>query len=128
MLSRQCHRTNVYRPVTKCGMRAKDMVTLITIRVAIRAKPVSSSSSNNSNYKLCIYIAPHQRCSLCLNLNLQREGAGNGAIIVRFNSDRVRESVHRGQVNLKEFNQVHRDHPVFINDDLTVRRSKLAFH
>ena len=30
-------------------------------------------------------------------------------------------------MNLKEFNQQHRDHPVFINDDLTARRSKLSF-
>ena len=60
-------------------------------------------------------------------LGKQREGAGNRAIIVRLNSDRVRDSVYRGRVNLKEFNQVNRDHPVFINDDLTARRSKLGF-
>ena len=29
-------------------------------------------------------------------------------------------------MNLKEYNQQHRDHQVFINDDLTARRSKLA--
>ena len=61
-------------------------------------------------------------------LGKKREGAGNRrAIIVRFNSDRVRDCVYRGRVNLNDYNQQHRDHPVFINDDLTARRSKLAF-
>ena len=61
-------------------------------------------------------------------LGKKREGTGNRrAIIVRFNSDRVRDCVYRGRVNLKDYNQQHRDHPVFINDDLTARRSKLAF-
>ena len=62
-------------------------------------------------------------------LGKMREGAGNrrAVIIVRFNSDRVRDCVYRGRVNLKGYNSQHRDNPVFINDDLTARRSKLAF-
>ena len=61
-------------------------------------------------------------------LGKMREGAGNRrAIIVRFNSDRVRDCVYRGRVNLKGYNSQHRDNPVFINDDLTARKSKLAF-
>ena len=60
-------------------------------------------------------------------LGKTREGAGNRLIIVRFNSDRVRDSVHRARVNLKVYNQQHRNAPVFVNDDLTARRSKLAF-
>ena len=61
-------------------------------------------------------------------LGKMREGAGNRrAIIVRFNSDRVRDCVYRGFVNLKGYNSQHRDNPGFINDDLTARRSKLAF-
>ena len=54
-------------------------------------------------------------------LGKMREGAGNRrAIIVRFNSDRVRDCVYRGRVNLKGYNSQHRDNPVFINDDLTM--------
>ena len=48
-------------------------------------------------------------------------------IIVQFASDRSRDEVYRARINLKAFNGAHRTSPVYINDDLTSRRSKIAF-
>ena len=48
-------------------------------------------------------------------------------IIVRFASDRSRDEVYRARINLKAFNGAHRTSPVYINDDLTSRHSKIAF-
>ena len=60
-------------------------------------------------------------------LGTTRPGARGRLIIVRFTSDRVRDSVYRARVNLKLFNRQHRDSPVFINDDLTARGANMAF-
>ena len=48
-------------------------------------------------------------------------------VIVRFSSDRVRDCVFRPRASLKAHNTERRDKPIFINEDLTARRSKLAF-
>ena len=46
-------------------------------------------------------------------------------IIVRFQSERLRDDVYRARTKLKEHNQQRRDAQVVINDDLTASRSKL---
>ena len=48
-------------------------------------------------------------------------------IIVRFSSDKALDSVDRTLSGLKMYNSQHREAPVFVNDDLTTRRAKLAF-
>ena len=49
------------------------------------------------------------------------------AVIVRFRSERLRDEVYRVRTKLKVHNQEQRDAPLYINDDLTARRAKLAF-
>ena len=50
------------------------------------------------------------------------------AIIVRFQSERLRDDVFRARTKLKTYNGERQDRaPIFINDDLTPRRAKLAF-
>ena len=41
------------------------------------------------------------------------------AIIVRFNSERIRDQVFRDRTNLNAYNNEHRDLRIFINEDLT---------
>ena len=48
-------------------------------------------------------------------------------IIVRFSGERVRDEVYRARTRLKQHNTHHKDAMIFINDDLTARRAKLAF-
>ena len=48
-------------------------------------------------------------------------------IIVRFIGERVRDEVYRARTKLKDHNDQHRDSNIFINDDLTIRRAKLAY-
>ena len=68
-----------------------------------------------------------QDIARCHRLGVQRSDTQQRPIIVRFASDRARDAVYRARVNLKEFNTSHRDSPVFVNDDLTSRRAKIAF-
>ena len=63
----------------------------------------------------------------CHRLGAQRSGTLHRPIIVRFASDRSRDVVYRARANLKDFNGSHRGNPVYINDDLTSRRAKIAF-
>ena len=60
-------------------------------------------------------------------LGAPRPDGRNRPIIVRFRSDRVRDTVYRARIKLKDLNRRNRETPVFVNDDLTSRRSKLAF-
>ena len=60
-------------------------------------------------------------------LGAPRAGARQRQIIVRFASDRVRDAVCRARANLKDYNRQHREAPIYINDDLTKRRAKLAY-
>ena len=48
--------------------------------------------------------------------------------IVRFRSERLRDSVFRSRSNLKEYNQGHPDATIFMNEDLTAHRASLAFN
>ena len=48
------------------------------------------------------------------------------AIIVRFQSERLRDEVFRARTKLKSHNAERTD-KIFINDDLTPRRAKLSF-
>ena len=48
-------------------------------------------------------------------------------VIVRFTSERTRDIVYRAKTALKDFNKQHRDTQIYINDDLTNRRAKMAF-
>ena len=48
-------------------------------------------------------------------------------MIVRFVSDKARDAVYRARSGLKVYNSQNREAPVFVNDDLTNRRAKLAF-
>ena len=57
-----------------------------------------------------------------------REGGHPRPIIVRFSSDKAaRDAVYRARSGLKTYNRQHREAPVFVNNDLTTRREKLAF-
>ena len=47
-------------------------------------------------------------------------------VIVRFRTDRLRDSVYRARTRLKEHNKHHRD-ATFINEDLTQRRASMAY-
>ena len=60
-------------------------------------------------------------------LGAPREGGRPRPIIVRFVSDKARDAVYRARSGLKVYNSQNRDAPVFVNDDLTNRRAKLAF-
>ena len=46
---------------------------------------------------------------------------------MRFSSDKARDAVYRARSGLKVYNSRNREAPVFVNDDLTNRRAKLAF-
>ncbi|KAI0221322.1 hypothetical protein LSAT2_027313 [Lamellibrachia satsuma] len=49
-------------------------------------------------------------------------------MIIRFATERVRDSVYHARVNLKEHNRSAQPHQqLFINEDLMSRRSTLAF-
>ena len=48
-------------------------------------------------------------------------------IIIRFVSERTRDAVYRARTALKEHNHQHRDDQLYINDDLTTRRAKMAY-
>ena len=48
-------------------------------------------------------------------------------VIVRFTTERLRDDVFHARMKLKNHNTKHRDSPIYINDDLTARRAKLAF-
>ena len=56
-----------------------------------------------------------------------REGGRPRPIIVRFSSDKARDAVYRARSGLKTYNSQNREAPVYVNDDLTARRAKLAF-
>ena len=63
---------------------------------------------------------------------LGRKTDGNGhprtrPVIVRFNTERLRDDVFKARTKLKLYNNNHRDSPIYINDDLTARRAKLLF-
>ena len=60
-------------------------------------------------------------------LRAPRDGGCPRPIIVRFSSDKACEAVYRARSCLKTYNIQHREAPVFVNDDLTTRRAKLAF-
>ena len=49
-------------------------------------------------------------------------------VIVRFRSERLRDSVYVARKNLKFYNQQQPEAPVFINVNLTARRASLAYH
>ena len=48
-------------------------------------------------------------------------------IIIRFVGERTRDAVYRARTALKEHNHLHRDGQLYINDDLTTRRAKMAY-
>ena len=65
---------------------------------------------------------------------LGRKTDGNGRprtstrpVIVRFTTERLRDEVFQVRTKLKHHNNRHHDSPIYINDDLTARRAKLAF-
>ena len=47
--------------------------------------------------------------------------------MTRFSSDKARDAVYHARTGLKVYNSQNREAPVFVNDDLTNRRAKLAF-
>ena len=49
------------------------------------------------------------------------------AVIVRFRSEAVRDEVFRARIDLKEHTRMHAHRQVFLNEDLTAKRAKLAF-
>ena len=60
-------------------------------------------------------------------LGKRRDERHTRPVIVRFSSDRVRDRVFRARTSLKPHNTERRDKPIFVNEDLTAKRSKLAF-
>ena len=49
------------------------------------------------------------------------------ATIVRFRTERIRDTVFRARTVLKHHNKQHSDAKLYINEDLTARRASLAF-
>ena len=75
---------------------------------------------------------PVQRHHLQRSHRLGRKTDGEGRprarpIIVRFCSERLRDEVFRARTKLKNYNAEHIEMKIFINDDLTSRRAKLAY-
>ena len=64
-------------------------------------------------------------------LGKRRDERHTRHVIVRFSSDRVRDRVRdrvfRARTSLKPHNTERRDKPIFVNEDLMGKRSKLAF-
>ena len=57
-----------------------------------------------------------------------REGRPRTRVtIVRFRSERVRDTVFRARTVLKNHNKQHSDAQVYLNEDLTARRASMAF-
>ena len=52
---------------------------------------------------------------------------GSRPIIVRFRTERIRDYVYRARFTLKKHNTHQRNAQIFLNEDVTARRSKLAF-
>ena len=48
-------------------------------------------------------------------------------IIVRFTKEKIRDDVYRARTRLKVHNHEHKERQIFVNEDLTSRRSKLAY-
>ena len=48
-------------------------------------------------------------------------------VIVRFRSERLRDSVYRARTKLKSHNIQQPDARIFVNEDLTARRASLAY-
>ena len=75
---------------------------------------------------------PVQRHHLQRIHRLGRKTDGEGRprarpIIVHFCSERLRNEVFRARTKLKNYNAEHIETKIFINDDLTSRRAKLAY-
>ena len=70
-------------------------------------------------------LSPHDQ-EISHRLGTRRDEHHTRPVTVRFSSDRVRDRVFRARA-LKPHNTERRDKPIFINEDLTARRSKLAF-
>ena len=75
---------------------------------------------------------PVQRHQIERSHRLGRKGDGNGphsprTVVVRFVSERLRDDIYRRRTALKTHNADHRDRQIFINEDLTARRGKLAY-
>ena len=75
---------------------------------------------------------PVQRHQIERSHRLGRKGDGNGphrprTVVVRFTSERLRDDVYRARTVLKTHNAEHRDRQIFLNEDLTARRGKLAY-
>ena len=75
---------------------------------------------------------PVERHQLERSHRLGRKNDGPGRprtrpIIVRFAKEKIRDDVYRARTRLKVHNQEHKDRQIFVNEDLTSRRSKLAY-
>ena len=64
---------------------------------------------------------PVQRHQIERSHRLGRKG------VVRFVSERLRDDIYRRRTALKTHNADHRDRQIYINEDLTARRGKLAY-
>ena len=71
-------------------------------------------------------LSPHD-IARSHRLGKRRDDKHCRPVIVRFGSDRVRDRVFRARTALKGHNAERRDAPIYINEDLTARRSRLAF-
>ena len=75
---------------------------------------------------------PVERCQLERTHRLGRKTDGPGRqrarpIIVRFTTEKRRDDVYRARTRLKGYNHEHKDQQIYVNEDLTSRRSKLAY-
>ena len=61
-----------------------------------------------------------------LGRRVDKDGPRTRAIIVRFQSERLRDEVYRARTKLK-MHKESKDEQIFINDDLTPQRAKLSF-
>ncbi len=75
---------------------------------------------------------PFQRQQIERSHSLGRKGDSNGphrprTVVVRFASEWLRDDLYRARTVLKTHNAKHRDRQIFINEDLTAHRGKLAY-
>ena len=71
-------------------------------------------------------LSPHD-IARSHRLGKRRDDKHCRPVIVRFGSDRVRDRVFRARTALEGHNAERRDAPIYINEDLTARRWRLAF-
>ena len=132
----------IYFPTANCRLPAEKRLTLLLSPdladdvSETERKVVAAIATENTDGQIISLVNDAMKLSPPLQahdiarshrLGAPREGGRPRPIIVRFVSDKARDAVYRARSGLKVYNSQNREAPVFVNDDLTNRRAKLAF-